>query len=129
MRIRAAGASIDRDRVVLVENGCDLIEVYVTRPNDAPPGMNNLWELIVPGRIGDIAWYDEHGHAAFCQCCLARRDCPAPGLLRRPDHLAIDSVSLEHVIEIDPWIDSNPKSCRTIWVAIRMTGAPLRLAS
>jgi len=25
--------------------------------------------------------------------------------------------------------DSNPKSCRTIWVAIRMTGARLRLAS
>jgi hypothetical protein len=42
MRIRAPGAGIDRDRVALVENGCDLIEVCITRANEGPPGMNNV---------------------------------------------------------------------------------------
>ena len=129
VRACAAGAGIDRDRFALVENGCDLIEVRVTRANERTPRMNSIRGFLVRGSIGDVRRHDEHGDAAFRQRRLAGRDCLAPGLLRRHDHLAIDAAALEHVIEIDLLDRFEPMSCRTIWVAIRMTGARLRLAS
>ena len=101
VRACAAGAGIDGDRVALVENGCDLIEVRVTRANERTPRMNGIRGFLVRGGIGDVRRDDEHGDTAFRQGGLAGRDGLAAGLLRRQDHLAIDAAALEHVVEID----------------------------
>ena len=101
MRACAAGAGVDRDRLALVENGRDLVEVRVARANERTPRMNGIRAFVVRGGIGDVRRHDEHGDAAFRQRCLAGRDGLAPGLLRRQDHLAEDAAALEHVVEVD----------------------------
>ena len=91
--------------------------------------MDRVRRFVVRGGVGDVRRHDQHGDAAFRQRRLAGRDRFAPGLLGRQDHLAIDAAALVHVIEVDLLDRLDPMSCRTIWVAIRMTGARLRLAS
>src|SRR5580693_6078516 len=42
MRIGAAGARIDGDRIALVQNGRDLVEVRVARPNERARYVNGI---------------------------------------------------------------------------------------
>ena len=51
VRAGAAGAGIDRDRVTVVENGRDLVEVGVTRANDRLPGVDDVRPFVVRGRF------------------------------------------------------------------------------
>ncbi len=101
MRARAAGAGINRDRLALVENSRDFVEIRVARADEWQPPMNGIGWLVLGRGIGDVCRYDEHSDATLRQGCLTCRDGLAPGLLRRQDHLAIDAASLEHGVEID----------------------------
>jgi hypothetical protein len=101
VRPGTAGAGIDRDRVAVVENGCDLVEVGVTRANDRLPGVDGIRPFLVRGRVGDIRRHNQHRDAALRQRRLTGRDRFAPGLLRRQDHLAKDAALLVHLSEID----------------------------
>ena len=98
---RAAGARIDRDRVALVEDGRDLVEIGVGRANERAPRMNGVRQFVVRGGVGDVRRHDQHGDAAFRQRRLAGGDGFAPGLLGRQDHLAIDAAALVHLTEVD----------------------------
>jgi hypothetical protein len=101
MRTLAAGASIDRDRITLVEDGSNLIEVCVTRTQHRSRNMHRVWKLVVRSGIGDVGGHDEHRDAAPGQRSLAGSDRLAPSLLGRNDHLAEHATTLEHVVEID----------------------------
>jgi hypothetical protein len=98
---RTAGAGIDRDRVALVEDGSDLVEIGVGGANERAPRMNGVRRFVVRGSVGDVRRHDQHGDAAFRQRRLASSYRFAPGLLGRQDHLAIDAAALVHVIEVD----------------------------
>ena len=101
MRAGAASARIDRDRLALVENGRDLVEVRVARANERARRMNGIGQFVVRGGVGDVHRHDEHGDAPSRQRCLASRDGLAAGLLRRKDHLAEDTAAPVHVDEVD----------------------------
>jgi hypothetical protein len=51
VRAGTAGAGIDRDRIAVVENGRDLVEVGVTRANDWLPGMDGIRPFSFSGRV------------------------------------------------------------------------------
>jgi hypothetical protein len=60
----AAGTGVNGDRLALVENRCDLIEVRVTRANERRARMNSIRRLIVGSGVGDVRRYDEYRDAA-----------------------------------------------------------------
>src|SRR5947209_15649021 len=101
MRTRTPSARVDRDRIALVENGRDFIEVRVARANERTPRMNSIRSFLVRSGIRDVRRHDEHGDTAFRQGRLAGCDCLTTGLLRRQDHLAIDAAALEDVVVVN----------------------------
>jgi len=51
VRAGTAGAGIDRDRVTVVENGRDLVEVGVTRANNRLPSVDGIRPFLFRGRV------------------------------------------------------------------------------
>jgi hypothetical protein len=98
---RAAVARVDRNRLALVENGRDFVEVGVTRANERAPRMNSIRKFVVRGGIGDIHRHNEDGDAPSRQRRLASCDGFAASLLRRKDHLAEDTAASVHVDEVN----------------------------
>ena len=98
---RTAGTGIDRDRVGIVEDGSDLLEIGVGRANDRAPRMNGVRRFVVRGGVGDIRRHDQHGDAAFRQRRLASRDRLAQGLSGGQDHFAKDAAVLVDLREVD----------------------------
>jgi hypothetical protein len=63
--------------------------------------MDGIRPFLVRGCIGDIRRHDQYRDPALRQRRLTGRDCLAPGLLRRQDHLAKNAAVLVHLSEID----------------------------
>src|SRR6476660_9957695 len=101
VRTGAAGTCINGDSITAVENGRDLIQVWIAWANERTPRMNYIGGFLLRGGVGDICGYDQHRYTAFGQGCLTSRNCLAPGLLRGHDHVAKDAAALKDVIEID----------------------------
>jgi hypothetical protein len=88
--------------------------------------MDLIGPFVVRGGVGDVYRHNEDGDtpAARQAATVLRRACSGVRIISQkilqPLYTSTKSTS---------WIDSKPRSWRTIWLAIRMTGARLRFAS